>query len=62
MLTVHDTREVSLKAKRQRAASHGWNASALPLTATLAERLRVKAEADDELGDRADEILVMAGQ
>jgi hypothetical protein len=61
MLSSHDTRSFSLEAKRQRVAAHGWNVSALPLTATVAERLRAKAEADDEMGDRADEVLAMVG-
>lgn len=61
MLTTRQTRAESLQAKRQRVESHGWNVSALPLTATIADRLRAKAEADDELGDRADAALAAAG-
>jgi hypothetical protein len=57
MLTTYDTRRDSLAAKRQRAANHGWNVTALPLTASIRERLELKAQADDELGDQADEAL-----
>ena len=62
MLTEIDTRRASLEAKRRQAAAHGWNATALPLTASICERLQAKATADDELGDQADEILMMAGR
>jgi hypothetical protein len=57
-----DTRRQSLQAKRERVRAHGWNSSSLPLRVSIADRLRVKAEADDEVGDRADAALAAAGQ
>lgn len=62
MLTEIDARKLSLEAKRQRIQSHGWNASAVPLSASIGERLAVKAKADNELGDEADAILMLAGK
>lgn len=60
MLETRETRRLSLEAKRQRCQSHGWNLSALPLSASIGERLEAKAANDDELGDEADEILSRA--
>lgn len=62
MLTEIDTRKVSLQAKRQRIQSHGWNATAVPLSASIGERLQAKAVEDNELGDEADAVLMLVGK
>lgn len=63
--TTSDTRRESLAAKRAHgiteATADGWSHSALPLRVSVADVLRSKAQRDDELGDRADAALMLAG-
>lgn len=60
MLYAHDTRRDSRRAKRDHAVAHGLAPEALPLTASIGERLRAKAQQDDHEGDLADELLTRA--
>jgi hypothetical protein len=64
MVRTENTRRASRAARRQHGATqatqHGWAHSALPLTATVAERLLAKV-ADDVRGDRAADALQALG-
>lgn len=65
MVRIEHTRKESHRARQAHrmahAGQHGWTVAALPLVATIAERLAVKAAADDARGDRAADALETLG-
>lgn len=65
MVRTENTRRESGRARQAyrvaQARQHGWALAALPLAATIAERLRVKAGSDDAAGDRAQDALEAMG-